>query len=353
MLGDFDPDYARHSIIRDGLTQIGVDVVMRRLPRGASTLRGIPHAIRLFPRREQFDAVFIPAFNQLRAPLIWMLGRIFDKPVMLDYMVGLTDAQEDRQAVGSAKLAAFRWVDRFNTARMTCITDTAAHCSAFRRLLGTMKREMYVIPVGVKNELVDGVPPLAPDNRPDRVMVKFVGTYIPFHGVDIILQAADRLRRDARIRFELIGSGQTYQASVRLASQLDLPNVTFRRGFFHLPELLPMLADSTILLGVFGEGEKTRYVVPNKIYEGMALGRPMITAESPALSEYFTPGEHLVTIPPGDPAALAASIQWLAASPEEGRRIGTAAASRIRQAFLPQHIGVRLKTVLEKLCGGA
>jgi glycosyltransferase involved in cell wall biosynthesis len=81
----------------------------------------------------------------------------------------------------------------------------------------------------------------------------------------------------------------------------------------------------------------------------MALGRPVITADSAALTEFFTPGEHVVTVPPGNPEALVHAIRMLVDSSQERHRIGTAAASRIQEAFLPQHIGAQLKTIIEQV----
>jgi len=167
--------------------------------------------------------------------------------------------------------------------------------------------------------------------------------------VAVILEAAALLRDDPSIRFELIGRGQTYAQSIELARVLNLANVTFLNEFYSLPQLLPRLARSTILLGVFGATDKTDYVVPNKVYDGLAFGRPVITAEAAALREFFTPGEHLITVPPGDAAALAAAIRALASDPDRIQTLGAAGVRRIREAFLPAHIGERVAAIFDRL----
>ena len=117
----------------------------------------------------------------------------------------------------------------------------------------------------------------------------------------------------------------------------------------HILKLLERLAEGTIFLGVFGATDKTSYVVPNKIFEGMMLGRPVVTAEAPAMDEIFTPGEHYVAVPPGDAARLAEALLKLVDSPAECERISRAGLERVQQAFLPQHIGAQLKPILEAL----
>jgi len=287
--------------------------------------------------------VLVPMSNQLAAPVYWLLGKWFRQPVLLDYFLGLTDLNEDRGGVSGARLAFYRALDRFNITRMDSITDTAAHRDAFHRLVGVRPGRMAVIPVGINDDLFQ-YQPLSPGGA--DTIVQFVGTFIPFQGVEVILRAAAQLKSNRSIRFEIVGNGQTYPAARALAESLQLGNVEFK-PFIPYDQLAASMRHSTIQLGVFGDSAKTRYVVPNKVYEGLALGLPVITAESPALEEFFTPGEHLVTVLPGDPESLAGAITRLAKSAPERARLGEAAARRIREAFLPEHIGVQLRSVIE------
>lgn len=348
IIGIYDPSYARNYVIREGLERVGVEVVVATPLNRKKHLRGrIFEMVKHFSQVKNCDVILIPAFNQVIAPLIWLMCLLHGKPVLLDYMIGLTDVEEDRQWLKSYKTRIFRWIDRFNLSTLTCITDTAAHCRAFTRLLGGQYSKLRVLPVGARDML-----PLLPAPRnKDHIVVQFVGTFIPFHGVDIILEAANLLRDEEHILFEFIGQGQTYKESKALAKKLELSNVRFIKGYFDAPELLDLMAYSTILLGVFGVAEKTNYVVPNKIYEGLLLGRPLITAEAPALQEFFTPGEHFLTVPPGDAQALANAIRQLAASEEERERLRMAGLARIHEQFLPQHIGRKLKNLLDELVG--
>jgi glycosyltransferase involved in cell wall biosynthesis len=344
MTGAFAADYPRHQIIRAGLERVGVEVVSAALPRGVSTTRLIVPLLRQWQTLRRCDVIFITAFNALLAPIIWALGHSLRKPVVLDYMVGLTDGIVEERHEGGGKAQFYRLVDRFNIQRLTSLTDTQAHRAAYQRLLGIAPTKMSVLPVGVYDEWFNPKPLPAGES----ILVQFFGTYIPFHGVDVILEAAHRLRDEAHIRFELIGRGQSYKAAVARAEALNLQNVSFIDPV--PPAALPdRVAQAAICLGVFGAREKTAYVVPNKVFQCMAIGRPVVTADSPALHECFSPGHDLVTVAPGNAAALAESIRALAESPERRTELGSAAAQRIHEAYLPQHIGARLKAVLERV----
>lgn len=343
MLGAFDPAYPRHAILKTGLEANGVTVVARQLPKNAGTAARAKLLLRSLPSLRQFDALLIPAFNQVTAPLAWALAKLRGVPVLLDYMVGLADVNADRATASGARAALFRQIDRFNLQALDSMTDTAAHRDHFAQSLGINAGRIRVVPVGVVEHWLN-VPP--PPLKPPFTAT-FIGTYIPFQGVDVILKAAALLRGDSRLRFRLIGSGQTYPAMARLADQLGLDNVRFDAGFYTFSDLQTWLAESTFILGVFGAAEKTRYVVPNKVFDGMAMGRPVITADSPALREWFS--DHVVAVPAGEPEALASALQTLAGDPAQIAALGAAAQARIREAFLPVHIGRQVKDILQTI----
>ncbi|MHB8630073.1 MAG: glycosyltransferase family protein [Aggregatilineales bacterium] len=343
MLGAFDPDYPRHQIIRTGLERVGIHVKSVILRRNVNTLAAALQMFRRWSEIKDCNVILVPAFNQLLTPFVWVLAGLLRKPVLLDYMVGLTDSiVEERGEVPPIKAWLYRAVDRFNIRCFTSFTDTDAHVTVFQRWASTKK--MSVIPVGVYDEWFNVQPP--PDST-NKILVQFFGSYIPFHGVKIILDAISQFRDDPGIYFELIGRGQTYADCVKYAQRLNLKNVQFIDPI--KPDELPArLMQAAICLGVFGAREKTAYVVPNKVYQCMAMARPVITAESPALDEFFIPGEHLITVKPGDPDDLALAIRRLVESPEERVKIGNSAAQRIQEAFLPQHIGMQVKALLSK-----
>ena len=346
VVGAFEPGYPRHAVILDGLRQEGVDIVVRRLPQGAPTRERAAHMIRCAPLVRECDALFVPAFNQLTGPVAWWMSARCGKPVLLDYMVGLSDAHEARGNVPRPRRAVYRAVDRLNITRLTTLTDTQAHRAYFAATLGVDTDRLHVVPVGVRQALCDARPLPAP---PGRFVVQYFGTYIPFHGVETVLQAAERLIGEEAIRFELIGSGQTYPAVRRWAAEHGLTNVTFIDAHVDPPAIFGIAGRASAFLGVFGDTAKTRYVVPIKVYEGLAMGRPVITAASPALGEFLAPGEDLVTVPPADPAGLADAVARLARSPDECARIAASGRRRVEARLSPARIGRQVREILEGL----
>jgi len=92
------------------------------------------------------------------------------------------------------------------------------------------------------------------------------------------------------------------------------------------------IAAATLCLGIFGTTAKARRVVPNKVFECVAVGRPVITADTEGIRSAFTDDE-IAMVPPGDPEALADEIRRLHANPGPRERMAFAA----RQHYLEEY----------------
>jgi glycosyltransferase involved in cell wall biosynthesis len=108
------------------------------------------------------------------------------------------------------------------------------------------------------------------------------------------------------------------------------------------------LAEADICLGVFGGTAKATRVIPSKVYDALAAGRPIITADTPAARELLTHGDDAWLCPANDAAALADAISTLAR--DETLRLRLAAgARRIYETWCaPEVIG---RDVLARLEG--
>jgi glycosyltransferase involved in cell wall biosynthesis len=113
-------------------------------------------------------------------------------------------------------------------------------------------------------------------------------------------------------------------------------------------EIAQLISRCDIVLGVFGRTPKTTMVVPNKIYQALAVGRPVITADTPALREFFVPGAHLEVVPAGDGAVLAAAIVTLGRDRARAKGLADTGSAHVRERFNPVEIARRLRDLLEE-----
>jgi glycosyltransferase involved in cell wall biosynthesis len=90
-------------------------------------------------------------------------------------------------------------------------------------------------------------------------------------------------------------------------------------------------------------------VVPLKAVAALAVGRALVTGDTPAARELLAHGENAWLVPPADPDALAAAIRILA----DRRELRETLGARGRQVYLarlsPPALGRALKGVFEAL----
>jgi glycosyltransferase involved in cell wall biosynthesis len=90
-------------------------------------------------------------------------------------------------------------------------------------------------------------------------------------------------------------------------------------------------------------------VIPNKAFQALACGAPLVTADTPAARELLTDGEAAMLVPPGDPQALARALRSLAAEPERARQLAEAGEAVYRDRASEEVLGARWRGLLEAL----
>lgn len=351
-LGAFNEDYSRNRVIRTGLEARGWKVSMAPLPTGLNLRRALPLLWQTMRREARHcDALIVAENNQALAPLAIGLGRLLGKPVVVDYVVGLYESHvldNNKAKPNNWRSRGFRALDGWNnTTAAGVFTDTNRHLESFQQQIGRAARKMAVVPVGVDAEWLNVPPP--PEKQPgEPLLVQFFGGFNAFHGTEVILRALSWVNTDERFRFEMIGRGPMYQEAVKRARLLGIQ----RLDFIDPPsttDLIPMVNRADICLGVFARRDKTSYVVPHRIMECLALGKPVVTADSAAISEYFTPGEDLITVKPSNPGDLAKTLRKLADQPDLRERVALTGAATVRRSYTPEQAVAPLIALLERV----
>jgi len=184
----------------------------------------------------------------------------------------------------------------------------------------------------------------------DKFQIFFHGNFIPLQGVQFIVKAAKILAGNPEIIFYLIGQGQTRAEAIELAKQLELKNIIF---IDRVPgnELPSRLKAADLCLGIFGDTEKTLRVIPNKVYECIAMAKPVISADTPAIRELFTDRENILLCKVADANSLAGKILKLKNNEDLRRKIAVGGYELYRSQARPAVIGKKLLESLGELYG--
>lgn len=225
------------------------------------------------------------------------------------------------------------------------LADTQVHKDYFCQEYGLPSEKVEVLPVGFDDDLFR---PFVAAKKENRFTVLFFGSFLPLHGVDCILEAANIISsKEPSIQFRLVGSGQTLLLAKNLASKLGLSNVIFE-DWLPLSQLPNKIASSDICLGIFGRTEKAERVVPHKIFQSMGMRKPVITGQTPAVEEFFSHRENIFLIQESRPDLLAQAVLELKGDKDLREGIAEKGYQLVSQKFSPEAVGRTLIRILEK-----
>jgi glycosyltransferase involved in cell wall biosynthesis len=362
--GTYEPDYPRNAVLIAGLRAHGVEVHEFRAPlpsldaaemtgaRGAARLAAglaVSH-VRLAAQHRhglQVDAVVVGYPGHFLVPFGRLLAGWRRAPLVFDPLVSLLDTfVGDRGLVrsGGAKAAAIRTVDEvaFRLPQLV-LADTWVHAAYYQEAFGLARERVAVVPVGALPEpRADGDARQLAGGEPLTVLQ--YGKWSPLHGAETVLAAAEMLRGEP-FRFVLIGEGQLSGELRATIASRGLNNVQWL-GRMPSTELRTHTLAADVCLGVFGGSEKAGRVLPNKVFDALACGRPIVTADTDGAREWLRSGESALLTPVGDAAALAAALRGLLDAAERAR-FGQAALALYQRAFTPEAVADSLLAALE------
>lgn len=343
--GRFDPDYSRNRIIRQALRDFGWNVV--DFHPLLSQTADLEAALR---RRAAATLVWVPCFRHrdVEAAARWAKRRGI--PLLFDPLISSYDKQVFERRKHGADSHRARRLLACERKQLRCadwlVADTNAHAELFRALLAgepaaSMPR-IHVVPVGAEEALFhpqDRTPSSAP------VRVLFYGSFIPLQGAQVIVEAA-RQCRDAGVHWHLVGNGPLKQDCQALAA--GLPDVTFE-DWLPYGDLPSRIHRADIVLGVFGTTAKAGRVIPNKVYQALACGKPVVTRTAMVYPAALrTEAQGITWVPPGDPPALAQAVRQLAASPARRDADGQAGYRSYRSHFSLAAVRTTLEVLLRQ-----
>lgn len=372
--GTYDQQYPRNRIIIEGLQANGVQVDECHIPLwrdtedkiaaasgGWSRIRFLARVLGSYarlisqhgPALRQYDLVMLGYSGQIDTLIAKPLARLVGKPVVLDLFVSIFLAATERglKAAHPRTVGAIHWLEeRACELADLLFLDTAAYADFIHETYGTNREKLKTIPLGANERIFFPVPCDIPD-KPFQVL--YFGKYIPLHGISTILDAANLLKGERNVQFRMHGKGQLKASAVAQAEALDLQNVTFTDWVADPTKLSEEFAPYEVCLGAFGDTAAARMTIQNKIYEGMAMRKVVITRDTPTARSTFNDGEHLVLCPHGDPGALAEAIIKLRDDPERCRYIAENGYRIFTAHYTTCAVGRVAKQHLEELLGYA
>jgi glycosyltransferase involved in cell wall biosynthesis len=179
-------------------------------------------------------------------------------------------------------------------------------------------------------------------------LIGWIGSFGPWHGAEVLIHALARLPDGYRLR--MVGDGSRRTACERLASDLGVTErIQFRGQLAHGAAVRELAGCDILASPHVPLPGRPFFGSPTKLFEYMALGRPIVASRLDQIGEMLVDGETARLVAPGDEVELAAALSDVWNLPDRGSGLGRRALAEARGRHTWDR---RAGDVLERLGAG-
>lgn len=300
---------------------------------------------------ENHDVVIVGYNGYFDIPLAKLLTKIRKKPLIFTPVFPLYETLvEDRKYVNktSIKSKIIHLIDEISCRLADfIIIETDSYIDYYCEEFKIPREKYFKIPLGADETNFFQRQQKVQKKDPNLLKLLFYGKFIPLQGISYIIKAAKILEKNKDVEFEIIGSGQLSNNIRNLAAKLDNKNIKFI-DWINYRELPEHILDADVCLGIFGSTPKAQRGIPIKVYEALAMKKPVITGDTPASREVFTHKVNTILCEIGNPEALVESIILLKENRELRANIAESGYKLYQKIFSSEQIANRLEIALDK-----
>ena len=346
-VGPFNPDNGRNRSIIRGLQAANVDVVIANNNSGSRAVRYLSCARKALTTKSDV-LIYGARGNRFGQPLSPVMSLARKRVVVFDAMLSLYETfVVDRKQHSPRSLTA-RFMHRLDRRAFASadivLSDSNVHSQYYSSEFDIPISKFETVYIGTDDSVF-----YPRQTKPHTgFVVGFWGAYVPLQGAEIIVEAANLLRDRTDIVFAMKGSGQTYPKTKSIAEQMSLRNMDFDQSWAPYDSLPDVINGFDVCLGIFGPGSKTHNVIPNKVYEALAMAKPVITADTSAARELLMDGKDCLMVPPGDADALADAILKLKQDTSLSNEIAAEGYALFKSTLSPSVTGSKLAAALQR-----
>jgi glycosyltransferase involved in cell wall biosynthesis len=197
-------------------------------------------------------------------------------------------------------------------------------------------RSVEIIPNGADPEMFDPLDQGDDFRRKHQLEDSYVVLYAGAHGISndltAVLETARLLKDKPEIRIVFLGDGKEKENIQEQATLMDLTNVLFLPPVPKL-EMASALAGADACIAILKPLEAYKTTYPNKVFDYMAAGRPVVLAIDGAIRSVVDEAGCGIFCKPGDSISMADAITMLAENHDRGRAMGLAGRRYLQEHF--------------------
>ena len=218
-----------------------------------------------------------------------------------------------------------RWLEMFLYNRATHILVNSPAYREYMIAKGVPENKVTYIPYGTDVDMfkpsIDGSSIRNELGVDDKFVVLYAGALGQANDIDTLLRAAERLKKEERIRFVLFGDGKERTRLEAEAKSKNLSNVIFA-GTRPKKDMPLIVASADVCLAILQDIPAFRTTYPNKVFDYMAAGRASVIVIDGITRELIESSRGGVYVHPADDAMLAQKLLELSQNPVQVKEMG-------------------------------
>lgn len=186
-----------------------------------------------------------------------------------------------------------------------------------------------------------------------KFVCSYVGTIGMAHGLEVVVEAARLLKEEGRrdVAFLIVGDGARRQHLADEAKRLGVDDMVLFTGRQAKEQMPAILAGSDACLIHLRGCELFGTVIPSKIFETMAMGRPIIMGVDGDARDIVMDAGAGIEMEPDSPESLVQCIEKLTDSPTLAAEISRSARTYVARHYNRDELAARYLRLLEQVAG--
>lgn len=366
--GSYDRNFTSNRIIYNSLIKNGAEVVvvnshvpvsrldsekdatfLNFLKRISKKFGLIPEIFKNLKGIQKSDVIYVGYPGHVDVVPAWIIAKIFNKKLVFNPLIIIyTGLTEEQKIVKKGSLFANFVKFGESLIYKSCdlvLADTPFQKQHLTHEFGVSESKIRVLPIGADDAIYKHAPKVG---EKDKFNVVYYGLFSPIHGVEFLIKAAKLVEKEKSIQFLLVGNGNAYEKNFQLAKSLKVRNVIFYKDMTE-KDAFDTLRRADIFTGFLLDHPVVKRVVPNKVYQGLSLGKVVLTAYSPAIEGVLTNKKDVYLCKANDPRSIAEAILDLKNNPKLLKSISENGHNLFVKNFRPVSIGRDLVKYLREI----
>lgn len=343
--GIYSRDFSRNKVYMKGLRKLNVDIVeCQNNAKGILKYWYLLNKYLNLPK--DHDAIIVGYPGHVVVPFAKMISR---KPIIADLLGSLYDAEKHSHYASNLHLLKLRFIDWLAVKSADYILlESEEQKKYFEHRFGLSKKYSVIytgVDEGVFGSSIEHEPLIIKKSDNSEFVVLFRGKLTPECGIEYILDAAEMLKAESKIKFKILGRGYLLEKVEKIIKDKGLHNVNLISKYLSDQEMQQEILRSSIYLGQFEDNHRLKRTIPHKAFEAFIAGIPYLSEDAPAIRELVIDGQTGFLVSAANPDLIAKKILELS----KNKKLLTQVAENAKKMYQDRLTEVKLADGIIKI----